>query len=56
MIPLVRICRSHARVALMTDPEDRRGPANHYSGILARPRSELTVAARNASNGRFPAM
>lgn len=47
MIPLVRICRSHALLALMTDPEDRRGPANHHPGILAPRTRESKVAHRH---------
>lgn len=43
MIPSARICRSHAWPVLMTDPKDRRGPANHYLGILGSPEATLPV-------------
>lgn len=57
MIPLVRICRSHALPALMTDPEDRRGPANHHPGILAsrNPRLHSVTQTLDVSQDERPA-
>lgn len=53
MIPSVRICRSHALPVLMTDPEDRRGPANHHPGILASRTWNPRLRTVTQNVGRF---